>query len=477
MKKFLKWTIIIAAVLAVLLFSGYFALMQYYREHIPWGTWVNGIYCTGMTVEELSEALLCQDENSLYTEAVDMEGEVHSFAPPREAFFITYEEGLAELVSYKNIRSVFKEKIFKQPAKITLYEDVWKAYLYSTPLFNTEKKLPANRFTIIQTEDGYELKEKNIHVFDKAKAEQLITGAILAGTESVDLVDAGCYTTPPYNGEEEARLEKYKALQAEYETVKYFCNRMSADIIIGEEIAYQIDAEFLKNWILKDKKGEYIYDKGGALMLDEEKLVAFAEEVAQKETTYWGAPWDFTTHDGRQIQVKAGNFGRKMDSEPLKEALLKAYKKGGHHVIRPEFTFYPKSAKDVEYGAGVGDSYIELDIKAQKVFMYIDGECILESDVVTGDISRGWHTPRGVFYIEYKQRNRTLRGATYTTPVNYWMHFYSHCGFHDATWRKAFGGDIYLKDGSHGCVNMTLTDVKALYGKAYAGMPVVVYDN
>jgi lipoprotein-anchoring transpeptidase ErfK/SrfK len=55
------------------------------------------------------------------------------------------------------------------------------------------------------------------------------------------------------------------------------------------------------------------------------------------------------------------------------------------------------------------------------------------------------------------------------------MHFYNHCGFHDAYWRSKFGGEIYLKDGSHGCVNMPPAKAKELYELAYAGMPVVVY--
>ena len=33
------------------------------------------------------------------------------------------------------------------------------------------------------------------------------------------------------------------------------------------------------------------------------------------------------------------------------------------------------------------------------------------------------------------------------------MPFDGGIGFHDASWRDEFGGDIYLTDGSHGCIN------------------------
>ena len=121
------------------------------------------------------------------------------------------------------------------------------------------------------------------------------------------------------------------------------------------------------------------------------------------------------------------------------------------------------------------DSYIEVDLEAQEIYMYLDGELVFRSDCVTGDVWRRRETPKGVFYVEYKQRNRVLKGEDYRTPVSYWMHFYNHCGFHDASWRRAFGDEIYLRDGSHGCVNMPPAKAKELYDLVYKGIPVIVY--
>ena len=36
-------------------------------------------------------------------------------------------------------------------------------------------------------------------------------------------------------------------------------------------------------------------------------------------------------------------------------------------------------------------------------------------------------------------------------------------GLHDASWRKKFGGDIYLTDGSHGCINMPYEPVAYIF--------------
>ena len=58
--------------------------------------------------------------------------------------------------------------------------------------------------------------------------------------------------------------------------------------------------------------------------------------------------------------------------------------------------------------------------------------------------------------------------------------------FHDATWRSYFGpgGNLphadytsgqYSDDGSHGCINMTLSNASWLYNWVGIGTPVVIY--
>ena len=48
-------------------------------------------------------------------------------------------------------------------------------------------------------------------------------------------------------------------------------------------------------------------------------------------------------------------------------------------------------------------------------------------------------------------------------------------GMHDATWRSAFGGDIYRTNGSHGCINLPFEKAKIIYDYVYTGFPVICY--
>ncbi|MCG4788367.1 L,D-transpeptidase, partial [Roseburia faecis] len=61
---------------------------------------------------------------------------------------------------------------------------------------------------------------------------------------------------------------------------------------------------------------------------------------------------------------------------------------------------------------GIGNTYAEVSISDQHVWFYKDGKCVFDASVVTGKHSSGDDTPKGVWYIMYKQRNTTLRGIS-----------------------------------------------------------------
>lgn len=130
------------------------------------------------------------------------------------------------------------------------------------------------------------------------------------------------------------------------------------------------------------------------------------------------------------------------------------------------------------YGVSVGGTYIEISLKQQHMWFYINGELYCHTDVVTGN-EDGYHdTPKGAFKIWQKQSPTVLVGPGYASPVDYWLAFtYSGVGIHDASWRSSgeYGGTTYKGNGSHGCVNTPYSAVKKIYQKATIGTRVVVY--
>ena len=116
--------------------------------------------------------------------------------------------------------------------------------------------------------------------------------------------------------------------------------------------------------------------------------------------------------------------------------------------------------------------YVVVSIANQTLKYYEYDKLVLTSPVVTGINGK---TPRGTFAVEDKETNIILKGADYESFVSYWIGFYRGAfGFHDASWRSSFGGNIYQYAGSHGCVNMPYSKVKQLYNMIDMGTPVYV---
>lgn len=468
MSKFIQKSMLFLMTIFLILFAACCTLMFYYKVKIPYGTWINDIYCTGMSYQQAEAALLEQGTYTVFIDVTDCDQNVYHIEPDADTYRISYAGGLQKAVTSYGLSELLQEKHITQPASVSVVRETWQAYIKEQPFMQQKDTGLEERLRIVKGEDGFILIDETEAVLDVEKASDVILQAIETGQTKVSLVEAGCYYQKSYS-------EAEKAMLAEYEALQEFCNRMVLELTIQGEVVETIDWKVLADWILLDEQEHYVYGKEGSLSLDESKVQEFVQALYEQLTTYWGKDWEFVNHDGETIQVPAGNFGRVLKSASLTEAILKAFKNGTTGSYELEFVFYPESASAVSYGAGVGDSYVEVDIQNQHVYLYIDGVCELDSPCVTGTVSKQMDTPTGVFYIEYKQRNRTLRGENYATPVSYWMHFYNHCGFHDAGWRKSFGGSIYEKNGSHGCVNMPPAKAKALYEQVYAGMPVVIY--
>ena len=116
--------------------------------------------------------------------------------------------------------------------------------------------------------------------------------------------------------------------------------------------------------------------------------------------------------------------------------------------------------------------YIIVSIANQTLQYYEYDSLALTSPVVTGINGK---TPKGNFKILNKARNIILKGADYESFVSYWMAFKGAAfGFHDASWRSSFGGNIYKYAGSHGYVNMPYNKVKQLFNIVDIGTPVYI---
>lgn len=196
------------------------------------------------------------------------------------------------------------------------------------------------------------------------------------------------------------------------------------------------------------------------------------ETVGSDTITIGAAPAESETVESLNPEGRSSEATESI--EPTREAPKSL---NGEVKMAKDDIFVPVLAADPEFQLGHGLTYIDISIEKQRVILFENGRKVMESACVTGTPNRERATHYGSFRINYKQRNRILRGSQklYEAFVSYWMPFDGGIGLHDATWRGSFGGNIYKSNGSHGCINLPPAFAKQLYERVTVGMPVYVH--
>ena len=121
------------------------------------------------------------------------------------------------------------------------------------------------------------------------------------------------------------------------------------------------------------------------------------------------------------------------------------------------------------------DNYVEIDIENQTMTYFKDGEVLVTTPIVSG-ATWGYPTPEGLYKVENKDTNCWLSGLDYNVHVDYWIGVIGwQIGIHDADWRTIFGGQQYIREGSHGCINTPLEVVEKMYEVMEVGTPCILY--
>lgn len=304
------------------------------------------------------------------------------------------------------------------------------------------------------TDEGYEVEEEKQGyepIKDKVMSE--VEAAVSAASDNVTLSD-DCYVKPEVTADAESITEITDKLDAYLAaTVKYQVEDNETTLKGGEILSLlSIDTV------------------GGNVSINDEALTEYVYQLARKYNTF-GRERQFTTSLGDVVTIGGGDYGWVVDKEGEAEQ-LKSDLEGGEAVEREpvyEQTALYRGADDI------GKTYVELDYTNQHMYYYVDGERKFEADIVSGKLSNGNGSPDGVYKIVYKSSPAELVGETYDTKVEYFIPFAYNVGFHDATWQPYFGGDRYLSNGSHGCINMSLDSVAQFYGMIEEGTPVIAY--
>lgn len=425
-------------------------------------TYINGIAVQGLTPKAAFDKVSkdFREKEILIKTPFDKEGEAFSFEK-LDVDFSNLEKFIEQAFQNKSL-SVEEFQNGREPEYLeySFVQDIdfEKSKLDSLEIFSEENRVEPLDATL-------EIDRKNgtVEVVPESYGNVLLDGVLC---EKLKEAFENCA--------EEVVLEESDYLQpavfaADEELI---AKKDRLYLMLNKEIDITICGETVD---IKTSKARDFIDPEAEDFINEEEIAKYAKSLANKYNTY-GIDRNFLTSTGETVFVSGGDYGWRLDTEAItesiKDALLDesetvslegAYKNKGQRLPKDEL---------------IG-TYVEVSLRDQKIWMYVNGEKIVEDDCTTGMVGDpDCHTNCGVFSLTYKTTNRVLKGPTWEDFVYYWMPFDKSIGLHDATWRtdEEFGGTNRFGNGSHGCVNLRLDTAGIVYENIQADTPIIVWE-
>ncbi len=451
MDKKKKWLKITLGIMALVIVGVYIGGIAAFHGKFLKNTDINGMDVSDMTVEEAEKLIREQAEDYQITlkergnnsETITAEeigyhyvsnGEIENFqkSQPYALWFVSYFRP----ASYAFETAVqYDETLLKEKA------DSLKCFDKATAKAPEDAKMvfqeSENKYVIKKEKQGAKLKQK--------KFWKLLTETISERDGLLDLEKESCYQTPKVTSDDKDLNQLVENLNHYVDIEITYCFGNQKEVL---------DGSVVKDWLTYDKKGKVLVKDGA--------ISDYIASLADKYDTY-DKPRKFKTSDGTYVTVEGGSYGWKIDQTAEAEELTKLMEEEPHMERTPIFA---QEADSWENG-DMGDTYVEVDLTKQHLWMLKEGKLIVEADFVSGTMTPARVTPPGIFRLYYKKSPAVLRstkpGDSYETPVSFWMPFNGGIGFHDATWRGSFGGQIFWNSGSHGCINLPYSAAQTIY--------------
>lgn len=345
------------------------------------------------------------------------------------------------------------------PMTLALNSDAWDFAPVFDALDRTPRTAAQDAYPVFSAETGaYEIvpEQPGTELAREAVAQALtdamsgaIVSSVAADERSFELTSCACYVPPEITQ------------QAEFDYAELL-RRDAEDLSIEVDLMGQPQQLRLLDYLSADGKGR--------VQIDEDKLTALLQRWAE-QSRLEATPYLFDSYDRGVVPVSFLTCNYDLDTDALYDQLAAQLVALDTAPIEAPFLCTDMQGELF----GLKDTYIAVDIEAQTVTFYKDGALIVHSDVVTG-LPGGRDTPKGLYQVLNLEHDCWLTGPDFYVFVKYWVGFLDGLyGLHDASWREEFGGERYLTNGSHGCVNTPEEAMRTIYETVEVGTPVLVF--
>lgn len=433
------------------------AVFYFIQTHFLWNTTIEGIDCSFLSIEKATEKINLEMGEREVT---------FSFTSGK-----TYDVALKQLgirVDENRITQLFKQQHFN-PREAREYELDGFILADEEMLRNVLKQIPElQEENMVEPQNAYIIWDEETVQFSIQKET---SGSVIIFEKAMD------FTLEKIKNDEKQIDFNPIYEKAEILTEDLVNERDELNIYLNSTINFELsdgsivtlDSNIIKNWVYQDENGKFLFDT-------ENGVPAFVEELAVKVNDANSYMYFIPSESNEVARV---NVPREVRAQLDKEKQIAEIKL----ILGYPEPLYKKPVYDrTIINDIILSSRIEIDITRQHIWFYLDETLILHTDCVTGNVRYGYDTPTGVYFLLNKDPGALLEGynidgSMYSVTVKYWMRFVPGIGMHDAYWREVFGGDIYLTNGSHGCVNMPEWAAALMYEYINNTIPIIVYQS
>lgn len=452
-KKYVGYIVVSICYLLIL----YFGMTEHFESHYCFGSEINDIDVSGRTVEEAKIVVASQFQK--YTLSIkERDDKIEQIKGDDINLRYRSDE---EFYKFKESQNPFYwcfELFLQNNPKITVDllwdEKLLKKRIDGLSCFDDKNIIEPKNPSFQYLGSSYIiLDEVPGSKVDKEKLYLLVSEAILKGDTEIDLEAVDCYVKPEYTSKSPKIIEVKDTLN------KYVSSKITYTFGDHKET---IEGSIINQWLMVNEKFE--------IVVDGKKVEDHLEEIFKTHNTV-GKVRNLVGSSGQTIHIGGGDYGWCIDIAEEVQNLIVNIREGRTITKEPTYsqTAFSHGTTDI------GNTYVEISIDQQHIWFYKNGSLIVQGPIVSGNIKKHTETRKGIYKLKYKQRKAVLRGADYAVPVAFWMPFDGGIGLHDANWRSKFGGEIYKRNGSHGCINLPYNVAKEIFNNIEVNTPVVCY--
>ena len=456
-----RWPLGVAAAALLLLGvvgAGGYAYASHYDGRAVPGTTVAGTDVSGKSREQVVAAI----ENRAKSAKVDISGDVTASASLADLGTTVDAQATADAVMARgdSLGEKLQALVSKGEVPVVTTTNTTTVSSYATSLI-PEDRAKARNATVVLSEDGTTFSTTSasngasLDVNALEQAAQKAATSLGSSSVSLTMTDAA-----PKVSDDEAQKVADKAN-----------NWVSQDVTITlDEDSYTAENTDKASWIKVTNSAE----SAPTIAVDSAKVSQWVQAQAEEAKVEPVTGQRNVNASGKVVstptEAKDGKTVNNADTvaKSITESFGsdKAYT-GTFETTAVKAEWKERTiaagAENLPYQAAPGEKWVDLNLSNKTVTAY-EGATVVHGPVSIVDGAAETPTVTGTYKVYLQYESQTMRGenadgSPYVAEDVPWVsYFYSGYAFHGAGWRSSFG-----YSGSHGCVNMPVSEAQWIY--------------